>query len=118
MFSAWTPSKRLRIRLDKASVVRVQLLLQLFDLYENEQLPLRRLLTARSPSIRLRRWREPLDLVRAFTKLGILRQPVRSLWEWIGKSIESNRFRDPEAVGQRDGAGKKGHVRTGPGSPP
>ena len=81
MFSVWTPSKRLRIRLGKASVVQVQLLLQLFDLYENEQLPLRRLLTVRSLSIWLRRWREPLDLVWAFTKLGILRQPVRSLYE-------------------------------------
>lgn len=79
MFSVWTPSKRLRIRLGRASVVQVQLLLQMFDLYENEQLPLRRLLTVRSLSLWLRRWREPLDLVWAFTKLGILRQPIKSL---------------------------------------
>ena len=57
-----------------------RLLFQLFDLYEDEQLPLRRLASVRSLSIWLRRWREPLDLVWAFTKLGVLRQPVKSLY--------------------------------------
>ena len=80
MFSVWPPSKRLRIRLGKASVVQVHLLFQLIDLYETEQLPLRRLLTVRSLSIWLRRWREPLDLIWASTKLGILRQPTSSLY--------------------------------------
>ena len=98
MFSVWTPSKRLRIRLGKASIAQVQLLLQLFDLYENEQLPLRRLLTVRSLSIWLRRWREPLDLVRAFTKLGILRQPVRSLYHVPGPATRRAR---PPLPGRR-----------------
>ena len=80
MFSVWTASKRLRIRLGKARLVQVRLLFQLFDLYEDEQLPLRRLASVRSLSIWLRRWREPLDLAWAFTKLGVLRQPVKSLY--------------------------------------
>lgn len=81
MFSVWTPSKRLGIRLGRAKIHQVFLLLNLLDLFEHEQLPLQRLFSRRSLSVWLRRWREPLDLLRAVVMLRLLRRPVKSLYK-------------------------------------
>ena len=80
MFSTWTPSKRLRIRLGAAKIERAQLLLNLLDLHEHEQLPLRRFFTRRSLSVWRRRWREPLSLLWAMIALWVLRRPPKKLW--------------------------------------
>lgn len=80
MFSTWTPSKRLRIRLGAARIGRVHLLLDLLDLHEHEQLPLRRFFTRRSLSVWRRRWREPLSLLWAMVALWVLRRPPKELW--------------------------------------
>ena len=81
MFSAWTPSKRLRIRLGTASLNQLDLLLNVLDLHEHDRLPLRRLFGWRSLTIWRRRWREPIDLISALVKLKIMRLPVRSLYK-------------------------------------
>ena len=81
MFSAWTPSKRLRIRLGAATLNQLALVFRLLDLHEHERLPLRRLFGWRSLTIWRRRWREPVDLLSAFVKLKLKHLPVRSLYE-------------------------------------
>lgn len=80
MFSTWTPSKRLRIRLGAAKIGQAHLLLDLLDLHEHEQLPLRRFFTRRSLSVWRRRWREPLSLLWAMVALWVLRRPPKELW--------------------------------------
>lgn len=80
MFSTWTPSKRLLIRLGAAKIGQARLLLDLLDLHEHELLPLRRFFTRRSLSVWRRRWREPLSLLRAMITLRVLRRPPRELW--------------------------------------
>ena len=78
MFSVWTPSKRLQIRLRGVSMWKVGLLLNLFDLYENDGLPLWRNLRPRSLQIWLRRWREPVSYLQAAIGLKVTRR-VRSV---------------------------------------
>ncbi len=74
MFSVWTPSKRLRIRLRDVAIWRVALLLSLLDLQEHEGLPLWRVFRRRTMSIWLRRWREPVSIVQAMIGLKITRR--------------------------------------------
>jgi UDP-MurNAc hydroxylase len=63
MFSVWTASKRLRIRLPSAAALsQVNLWFTLFDLFETDLLPLRKNLSPRSLGVRIRRWREPLEV--------------------------------------------------------
>ena len=81
MFSCWVPSKRLSLNVGKAKISQVFLLFNLLDLFEDEQLPLRRWCSRRSLSVWRRRWREPLDLVRALVMLRLLGRPVKSLYE-------------------------------------
>lgn len=65
MFSAWTPSKRLSIRLaDSADLKPLLVFLTALDLFELDALPLRRLFSWRSLTVRLTRWREYLDYAR------------------------------------------------------
>lgn len=80
MFSAWTPSKRLRIRLGARKIGQARLLLGLLDLHEHDQLPLRRFFTRRSLSVWRRRWREPLSLLWAMIALWALRRPPKRLY--------------------------------------
>jgi UDP-MurNAc hydroxylase len=77
MFSAWTPSKRLRIRLSARQQLRpVVTFLFLLDLYELDIFPLRKNLSWRAIAARARRWREFVEMGRMFVKHIVLRRPV------------------------------------------
>jgi UDP-MurNAc hydroxylase len=77
MFSAWTPSKRLRIRLPSREHLRaVVIFLFLLDLYELDMLPLRKNLSLRALGVRARRWRELAETGWMFVKHGLLRRPL------------------------------------------
>lgn len=81
MFSSWTPSKRLSLNLGRAKISQAYLFFNLLDLFEHEQLPLRRWCSRRSLSVWRRRWREPLDLLRGLVMLRLLGRPVKRLYE-------------------------------------
>jgi len=87
MFSVWTASKRLRIRLpDAAALGNLNLWFTLLDLYETDLLPLSRNFSPRALAVRLRRWREPVEVANIVLRRIFLRQrfsvgrvyPVRS----------------------------------------
>jgi UDP-MurNAc hydroxylase len=77
MFSVWSASKRLSIRLGDGNARRLAVFFQLLDLYENDGLPLRNLFTVRQLKSRLPRWREGLDLLGLAVKIKILRRSFR-----------------------------------------
>ena len=77
MFSVWSASKRLRIKLSSPEVLgAASRWLTFLDLYELETFPLSRNLTARSLGIRLRRWREPVELGLLLLRRALLRRPL------------------------------------------
>ena len=58
MFSAWTPSKRLKVRLPSAAALSgLNLWFGMLDLHETEVLPLTNNLSPSALAVRLRRWR-------------------------------------------------------------
>lgn len=76
MFSVWTPSKRLSVRVrDRASVSTVLTFFALLDAFELGYLPLRRNLDRRMLRSSVRRWREPAEAVRTAVSTKILRRP-------------------------------------------
>jgi UDP-MurNAc hydroxylase len=76
MFSVWSASKRLKIILPGAGALAgVMRWLTILDLFELEMLPLARNLSPRSLMIRIRRWREPVELARLVLR-RVLRRPV------------------------------------------
>ena len=76
MFSVWTPSKRLSVRVrDRESVGAVLTFFALLDGLELEYLPLRRNLDRRMLRSSIRRWREPAEAVRTAVSTKILRRP-------------------------------------------
>lgn len=63
MFSVWTASKRLRIHLPSAAHLRIaNFWMTILDLYEVDLLPLAKNLSFRALGVRLRRWREPVEV--------------------------------------------------------
>ncbi len=73
MFSAWTASKRLRIRLrSPADLKRVNSIFSLLDFHELDMLPLHRNFSARSLAVRLRRWRDAVEAGNLLLKHRIL----------------------------------------------
>jgi len=77
MFSVWSASKRLRIHLPSpARFKSVVIFLQLLDMYELNVLPLRKNLSPRAVVVRLRRWREIIEMARMVLKHGVLRRPI------------------------------------------
>jgi UDP-MurNAc hydroxylase len=77
MFSVWTPSKRLRINLPSRTRLRsVVIFLQLLDMYELNMLPLRKNLSLRAITVRLRRWREIMGMARMVLKHGVFHRPI------------------------------------------
>jgi UDP-MurNAc hydroxylase len=75
MFSVWTASKRLKIRLPAAAAVADAMgWFTLLDWYETDLLPLRANLGLRSLSVRLRRWREPVELAKLLLRRIFLRE--------------------------------------------
>ena len=76
MFSVWTPSKRLSVRVrDRAAVNAVLMFFTLLDGLELDYLPLRRNADARMFRSSLRRWREPAEAVRTAVSTKLLRRP-------------------------------------------
>lgn len=76
MFSAWTPSKRLKIELPVPGALKtVKRFFALVDAYELDILPLRKNLRPRSLGVILRRWREGMEAARLLLRHKILRQP-------------------------------------------
>ena len=77
MFSVWSASKRLRISLPHAAALAdVQRWFTLLDLYELETFPVARNFSARSLGVRVRRWREPVELLRLSAKRLLRRKPL------------------------------------------
>ena len=75
MFSVWTASKRLKIRLPSAESLRhANLWFTLLDLYEVDLLPLGKNFSLRAMSVRLRRWREPVEVANILLRRLFLRQ--------------------------------------------
>jgi len=76
MFSAWTASKRLRIHLRNAQQLGViNGVFSLLDFHELDMLPLRRNFAPRALGVRLRRWRDVVEVVGLLIRHRILRQP-------------------------------------------
>ena len=89
LFSTWTPSKRLKIHLPSPEHLKlVNTLFLLLDFYELEMLPLRKNLSLRSLSVRLRRWREIVEVLNLFLKHRLLKRPF----------IIANLFALPERI--------------------
>jgi UDP-MurNAc hydroxylase len=77
MFSVWSASKRLKIKLPAATALAVATRwLTLLDLYELETFPLARNFSPRSLAVRLRRWREPVELAALLLRRALLRRPT------------------------------------------
>lgn len=77
MFSVWSASKRLRIKLPgPEALAQAARWLTFLDLYELGSFPLALNFTARSLLIRLRRWREPVQLCALLLRRALLRRPV------------------------------------------
>jgi UDP-MurNAc hydroxylase len=75
MFSVWTASKRLKIHLpNAASLAGLNLWFTLLDLYETDTFPLYKNFRLRSLAVRLRRWREPVELANIVLRRIFLRQ--------------------------------------------
>lgn len=79
MFNTFAASKLLRIQ-PNGSSNRYNSFFSLVDLYENDGLPLWRILEPRQLINRLRRFREPLDVLWFVYKTKIQRSSLSSLW--------------------------------------
>jgi len=63
MFSVWTASKRIKIHLPSAAALpHANMWFTLFDLYETDSLPIWKNLRLRALAVRIRRWREPVEV--------------------------------------------------------
>lgn len=77
MFSVWSASKRLNIKLPHAAALAdATRWLTILDLYELDTLPIARNFSARSLAVRLRRWREPVELAALLLRRNLLRRPL------------------------------------------
>jgi UDP-MurNAc hydroxylase len=77
MFSVWTASKRLRIHLPSRERLKsLVIFLFLLDLYGHQILPLRKNFSWRAGVVRLRRWREIIEMGRMFLKHVVFRRPI------------------------------------------
>jgi UDP-MurNAc hydroxylase len=76
MFSVWTASKRLKIILPSAAYLKYATVwMTILDLYEVDQLPLWKNFTVRAIGVRLRRWREPVEVAGILLRRVFLRRP-------------------------------------------
>jgi UDP-MurNAc hydroxylase len=75
MFSVWTASKRIRIHLPSAAALpRASLWFTLLDLYETDSFPIVKNFSLRALGVRLRRWREPVEVANILLRRVFLRQ--------------------------------------------
>lgn len=85
MFSAWTPSKRLTIKvLADRTLGSANRFFLLMDLYEQDAFPLKNNLDPRVLKIVVTRWREGVEFVRLLTRHKVLRRPFNptELYPW------------------------------------
>jgi UDP-MurNAc hydroxylase len=76
MFSAWTPSKRLKIYLPTPGhLSTINVLFALLDLYELEVFPLTNNLSWRSVGVWSRRWRDLVEAAQLILKHKVLKRP-------------------------------------------
>ena len=81
MHNTYTPSKLLEIIItEKDGHKKLPKYFKLVDLYENDSLPLKKLLTIRNVKIILRRWRELFDLFYFFYVIKIKKGKIHQLW--------------------------------------
>ena len=77
MFSVWSASKRLKIKLPSAAALTsVSRWFTILDLYELDTFPLARNFSLRALAVRIRRWREPLELARVVLRRLLLRRSL------------------------------------------
>ena len=75
MFSVWTASKRIRIHLPAAAALaRASRWFTFLDLYETDSFPIAKNFRMRSLGVRLRRWREPVEVANILFRRIFLRQ--------------------------------------------
>jgi hypothetical protein len=75
MFSVWSASKRLTIHLPSATALaHANLWFTMLDLYETDILPIRNNLRLRSLLVRVRRWREPVEVAAILARRLMLGQ--------------------------------------------
>jgi UDP-MurNAc hydroxylase len=75
MFSVWSASKRIKIHLPSAEALEhANLWFTLLDLYEVDLLPLHKNFSLRALGVRLRRWREPIEVANIVFRRLFLRQ--------------------------------------------
>lgn len=75
MFSVWTASKRLKIKLAKKENLKdLQLLFTLLDLYELDYLPLMKNVSFRHLGVTLRRWREFVEYARVLLNVKVFKK--------------------------------------------
>jgi hypothetical protein len=88
MFSVWSASKRLKITLPSAAALTdISRWFTVLDLYELDMLPLSRNFSPRSLAIRLRRWREPVELASLILKRVLLRRPMTATHLYPVKAV-------------------------------
>ena len=74
MFSAWTPSKRLKIHIKQDNLEGIGLFLELLDYWENDGFPLKNNFNKRQFGVRLRRWREVVEALLTVFRVKVLRR--------------------------------------------
>ena len=81
MHNTFTPSKLLEIIFtEKNSSKKLNKYLSLVDLYENEILPIYKIMCVRNLIIILRRWRELIDILFYFFIIKIQKKKIYNLW--------------------------------------
>ena len=81
MHNTYTPSKLLEIIFtEKNSFKKLNRYFALVDLYENDTLPLTKLISVRNIIIILRRWRELFDMIYYFFSIKIKKKKLYTLW--------------------------------------
>ncbi len=78
MFSVWHPSKRLKITMSASGkLFDVVSFFCLLEFFETGILPIRKNFTSRSLSVRLRRWRDIVELTKIVFNYLIIRKPLK-----------------------------------------
>ena len=81
MHNTYTPSKLLEIIIaEKHGHKKLKKYLSLVDLYENDSLPLNKLLSIRNIIIIFRRWRELFDAFYYLFIIKIQKKKIHQLW--------------------------------------
>ena len=81
MHNNFSPAKHLKINLiKKNSTKKLNKLFSIIDLYENDCLPLYKIINIRCLKIIFRRWRELVDIIIYIAKINIFNQKIMELY--------------------------------------